>query len=95
MPLAIIQQFAQLRYAVVNIVYTITSRQLRRRQTHRGTSPLGVMRSQTVKLRCPAAAAAEISSDATGLLDSHKRLVERRRRRRLQLVVDLLTGSLA
>ena len=33
MPLAIIQQFAQLRYAVVNIVYTITSRQLRRRQT--------------------------------------------------------------
>ena len=51
------------------------------------------MRSQTVKLRCPAAAAAEISSDATGLLDSHKRLVERRRR--LQLVVDLLTGSLA
>ena len=35
------------------------------------------MRSQTVKLRCPAAAAAEISSDATGLLDSHKRLVER------------------
>ena len=60
---------------------------------HRGTSPLGVMRSQTVKLRCPAAAAAEISSDATGLLDSHKRLVETRRR--LQLVVDLLTGSLA